>query len=87
MSQPNLSADDQRNLRDAASYAWRQSGGKYLRSAAIFRSDSRVVKFDPMTVIFLLQIAFKLWQYWRKNNVSEPSVVSSEGEPIFGGAH
>jgi hypothetical protein len=87
MSRPTFSDDDQRDLRDAASYAWRQSGGKYLRSAAIFRSDSRVVKFDPMTVIFLLQIAFKLWQYWRKNKISEPSVVSSEGEPIFGGAH
>jgi hypothetical protein len=81
-----LSSDDQRNLRDAAADAWKQSGGRYLRSAAIFRSDSRVAKFDAMTVIFLLQIAFKLWQYWRRNNVSKPSIVAVYGEPIFGGA-
>ena len=85
-----LSADEKRDLRDAASDAWKKSGGKYLRSAMLFRNDSRVsqiAKLDPMTVIFLLQIAYKLWQFWNRNKISEPSVVATDGEPIFGGAN
>lgn len=84
-----LSPDDQRELRDAASYAWRQSGGRYLRSATIFAADSRVktiAKLDPVTIIWIVQLGYKLWSYWRRNKVSEPSVVAVEGEPVFGGA-
>lgn len=88
-----LSADDQRDLRDAASDAWKQSGGKYLRSALLFRNDSRVkqiAKLDPMTIIFLLQMAYKLWRWWRANKISDPkdfrthSIVLMGGEPKFG---
>ena len=84
-----LSPADQRELRDAAAYAWRQSGGRYLRSAAIFAADSRVktiAKLDPATIILIVQLAYKLWSYWRRNKVSEPSVVAVAGEPVFGGA-
>ena len=90
-----LSADDQRNLRDAASDAWKQSGGKYLRSAMLFRNDSRVTqiaKLDPRTIIFLLQIAYKLWQWWRANKISDPKDLRTNAimllgdEPRFVGA-
>ena len=90
-----LSADDQRDLRDAASDAWKQSGGKYLRSAKLFRNDSRVTriaKLDPMTIIFLLQMAYKLWQWWRANKISDPkdfrtnAIMLVGNEPRFGGA-
>jgi hypothetical protein len=90
-----LSADDQRNLRDAASDAWKQSGGKYLCSAMLFRNDSRVTqiaKLDPMTIIFLLQMAYKLWQWWRANKISDPSdfltnaIMLLGNEPRFGGS-
>ena len=81
-----LSPDDQRDLRDAASDAWTQSGGKYLRSATLFKRDPRVAKFDVLTVITLMMYAYKLWQWWRSNKVSEPSVVGMSGEPTFGGA-
>ena len=90
-----LSADDQRDLRDAASDAWKQSGGKYLRSAMLFRNDSRVTriaKLDPMTIIFFLQAAYKLWQWWRANKISDPkdfrtfAIMLLGDEPRFGGA-
>lgn len=89
-----LSTEDQRELRDAAAYAWRQSGGRYLRSAAIFAADSRVktiAKVDPATIIFLLQIAYKLWRWWRANKISDPmdvrthSIILHGDEPSFGG--
>ena len=90
-----LSADDQRDLRDAASDAWKQSGGLYLRSAMLFRNDSRVsriAKLDPMTIIFLLQMAYKLWRWWRANKISDPkdfrtnSIMLLGDEPRFVGA-
>ena len=87
MTSPQLSADDQRDLRDAASDAWKQSGGKYLRSALLFRQDNRVkqiAKLDPATIFLLLQIAYKIWQWWKANKVSDPSLVASAGEPTFG---
>jgi hypothetical protein len=81
-----LSAEDQRDLRDAAADAWEKSGGKYLRSATLFKRDPRVVKFDALTIVTLLMYAFKLWQWWNKYKISEPSNVAVYGEPIFGGA-
>ena len=86
MSLPQLSADDQRDLRDAASDAWTQSGGKYLRAAAIFKQDSRIAKFDALTVITLMMYAYKIWQWWRAHKVSEPPIIELSGEPAFGGA-
>ena len=80
-----LSADDQSNLRDAAADAWKQSGGKYLRSAALFKQDPRIAKFDALTVITLMMYAYKIWRWWNRNNISDPSIVACEGEPSFGG--
>jgi hypothetical protein len=80
-----LSADDQRDLRDAARDAWKQSGGKYLRSAELFKKDPRIAKFDVLTVITLLMYAYKIWRWWNRNKISEPSIVACEGEPVFGG--
>lgn len=90
-----LSPDDQRNLRDAAADAWEDSGGKYLRSALLFRTDSRVkqiAKLDPMTIVFLLQMAYKLWRWWRANKISDPkdfrtnAIMLLGNEPRFVGA-
>jgi hypothetical protein len=80
-----LSAEDQRNLRDAAADAWVQSGGKYLRSATLFKRDPRIAKFDAITVITLLMYAYHLWKWWSRNKISKPSIVAVYGEPVFGG--
>ena len=90
MTQPQLSADDQRDLRDAASDAFKVTEGRLfpkLRASILFKQDSRVqriAKLDPATIFLLLQIAIKLWQWWRDNKVSDPSVVASAGQPTFG---
>ena len=81
-----LSADDQRDLRDAAIDAWKQSGGKYLRSATLFQRDPRIAKFDALTIITLLMYAYKLWKFWNRNKISEPPIIELSGEPSFGGA-
>jgi hypothetical protein len=85
-----LSADDQRDLRDAAADAWKQSGGKYLRSATLFKRDPRVVKFDALTIITLLMYAYELWKWWNKYKISDPSdfrtnaIMLLGDEPKFG---
>jgi hypothetical protein len=85
-----LSADDQRDLRDAASDAFTQTSDRLfpkLRARMLFQSDPRVQRIangNPATILFFLQIAYKLWQWWRDNRVSDPSVVASAGEPTFG---
>jgi hypothetical protein len=90
MPQPQLSAEDQRELRDAASDAFTQTGDRLfpkLRARMLFEKDPRVqriAKLDPATIFLLLQIAIKLWQWWRDRKVSDPSVVASAGEPTFG---
>jgi hypothetical protein len=90
MPHPQLSADDQRDLRDAASDAWKQTSDRlfpHLRAGILFQRDKRVqriAKLDPATIFLLLQIAIKLWQWWRDRKVSDPSVVASAGEPTFG---
>ena len=86
MSLPQLSADDQRDLRDAASDAWIWASGRYLIAARLFKQDPRVAKFDALTVITLLMYAYKLWKWWNANKVREPDLVPMGGEPIFGGA-
>lgn len=89
-----LSAEDQRDLRDAASDAWTQSSGLWRRLHAreIFKRDPRVAKFDAATIIFLVQIAWQLWQFWRDNKISDPkdfrtnSIMLLGNEPRFVGA-
>jgi hypothetical protein len=91
MTKPQLSADDERDLRDAASDAWKQPSGRFfphLRARMLFQSDPRVqriAKLDPATIALFLQVAVMLWQWWRDNKISEPSVVAMSGEPCFAG--
>ena len=90
MPHPQLSADDQRDLRDAASHAWKQTNDRLLpklRAKMLFQQDARVqriAKLDPATIALFLQIAVMLWKWWRDRKVSDPSVVASAGEPTFG---
>tara|TARA_R110000868_G_scaffold84519_2_gene238205 strand:- start:3748 stop:4002 length:255 start_codon:yes stop_codon:yes gene_type:complete len=82
----HLSADDQRNLRDAAARAWIGANGRYLLAARLFKKDPRVAKFDAVTIITLMMYAYQLWKWWNANKVSEPDLVPMGGEPSFGGA-
>ena len=90
MTKPQLSADDQRDLRDAASDAFTQTSDRLfpkLRAKMLFQQDSRVQRIangNPATIFLFLQIAYMLWKFWRDRKVSAPSVVASAGEPTFG---
>ena len=87
MTKPQLSDEDQRDLRDAASDAWKQSWGLPFVAYFRFKRDSRVERiagFDPATILIFLQIAMALWKFWRERKISDPSVVASAGEPTFG---
>ena len=79
-----LSADDQRDLRDAASDAFKATEGRLfpkLRASILFEQDSRVqriAKLDPATISILLQIAIAIWKFWRESKISNPSDVLDE---------
>jgi hypothetical protein len=87
MPLPLLSADDQRDLRDAASDAIKSSFGLVFLAKRRFERDPRVTRiagFDPATIFLFIQIAVQLWQWWRERKISDPSVVAMGGEPTFG---
>jgi len=84
MSHLLLSAEDESIYRAAASDAWKRSGGSSWHARRLFKSDPRIVGLDPMTILMILQIAWKLWQWWKEHNVSEPESVRRAEEPFFG---
>ena len=47
----------------------------------LFRGSNRLVGIDPATILMLIELAIKLWQWWSSHKVSEPSVVAMTGEP------
>jgi len=89
MTKPQLSDEDQRDLRDAASDAFTQTSDRVfptLRAKILFKKDTRVQRIangNAATILFFLQIAIALWKFWRDNKVNKPGIAMS-GEPIFG---
>lgn len=79
-----LSAEDEQIYRAAAADAWRRSGGSPLHAHRLFKRDPRIVGLDAGTIILILQIAWKLWKWWKEHNVSEPESVRRGDEPSFG---
>lgn len=71
------------DFREAARESWLKSDGSIETAAIAFQADSRIAKLDPMTIIALLQIAMKLWAWWRSMKISEPSVVACSDELAF----
>ena len=45
-----------------------------------FNDHPQVFQIDASLVIMMLQVAIQLWQLWKANNVSEPSVVTTSEE-------
>ena len=90
MTKPQLSADDERDLRDAASDAFKKTCDRLfpnVRAKILFEQDARVQRIangNAATILFFLQIAIALWNLWRDRKVSDPSVVASAGDPTFG---
>jgi hypothetical protein len=86
MPHPQLSAEEERDLRDAASDAIKQSFGLIFLAKRRFERDPKVTRIaglDPATIFLFIQIAVQLWQYWRSNKIKEPGGIAMSGEPIF----
>ena len=83
MSHLLLSAEEEQIYRQATADAWKKSGCRPVRARQILKRDPRIVGLDPMTILMILQMAWKLWQWWKDNNVSEPESVRSMDEPCF----
>jgi hypothetical protein len=68
--------------RAAARRAWMEAEGSGDDAMLIFEQDPRIVDLDPATIAILIKIAIMLFEFWLKNNVSEPSVVADTSEPL-----
>ena len=79
-----LSAEDEHIYRQAAADAYRKSGGTFVIARRLMKKDPRIAGLDPATILFILQVAYKLWQLWKSRKVTEPESVRREDEPCFG---
>jgi hypothetical protein len=67
--------------RRVARKVWMECGpGEDARMC--FERDEAFYGIDPALLLLLVQIAMALFEYWRKNNIKEPSVVPSCSEPV-----
>ena len=71
-----LSRSDRQLARSLARHAWMQSGNDIETAEVIFRGNSKLVGLDPATIFLLIQIAFKLWQWWNDSKHDNPSAVA-----------
>ena len=76
----SLSRSDRRLARSIARHAWIQSSNDIETAEVIFRGNSKLVGLDPATILLLIQIAFKLWQWWSELRHDHPSAVASYDE-------
>lgn len=71
-----------RLARAVARRAWINAGGIAEDAIIDFHQDFRIKSLDPALIALLIQLAIKLFEYWLKNRIEEPSVVASADEPI-----
>lgn len=76
-----LTLAERRSARRKARRFWIESGGNSRMAEQMFRTDPDMASLDPQTILLLLQIALKLWLWWREQNISEPSESPVDGEP------
>ena len=46
-----------------------------------FRSNKEIVAIDPAMIVFVIKIAWILWQWWRSRDVTIPSESWESDEP------
>ena len=82
---PLLLSDAEEDLyRSIAADAYRSANGNRVRARRLFKADSRIVSLDPATILFIVQIAYRLWTIWRSMNVIDPDLAVRSDEPRFG---
>ena len=76
-----LSAQQAKDLDNAATDAWNQASGVFrcVKAREIFKKDPRVTGFDAATIILLVRVAWEIWKWLKANK-------GFAGVPSFGGA-
>ena len=69
-----------RLARQIAREAFIACEGDLEASKNYFHAHPLAYQIDVSLIVLMLQIAMQLWQLWKANNVSEPSVVSTSDE-------
>lgn len=73
-----------RHARKVAAELWRQHGDVDACTQAFndaAKTDPQLVGLDPATIFLLIQMAIKLWMWWREFKESNPSDTPQAGEP------
>ena len=83
-----LSAEQAKDLDDAAADAWNRSAEPFrcVKARQLFKKDPRVVGFDAATIILLVRIGWEIWKWWKANGISNTPYVTLANAPSFRGA-
>ena len=76
----SLKRRHKRLSRHIAREAFIACEGDLEAATGYFHAHPLVYQIDVSLVIMMIQIAIQLWQLWKRNNVSEPSIVSTSDE-------
>ena len=76
----SLKRRHKRLARQVAREAFIACEGDLEAAKGYFNAHPLVYQIDVSLVILMIQIAIQLWQLWRQNNVSEPSIVATSEE-------
>lgn len=76
----SLKRRHKRITRHVAREAIIACNGDLEAAKAYFENHPQVFGIDVQTLILMIQLAFQLWNFWKSNNISEPSIVASSDE-------
>lgn len=72
-----------RLARQVAREAFIACEGDLEAAKGYFNAHPLVYQIDVSLVILMIQVAIQLWQLWRQNNISEPSIVATSEELVM----
>ena len=73
-----------KHARKVAAELWRKhrdSDACLNEFNELTKSDPQLVGLDPATIFLLVQMALKLWAWWRQHQKDNPSDTPQAGEP------
>lgn len=84
MSGPLERLRAKRRARQLAAQLWRQYRDVErckVEFEGLAKSDPQLVGLDPATILMLVQLAIKLWLWWREQQEDDPADEPELGEP------
>lgn len=76
----SLKRRHKRLTRDVAREAFIACEGDLESAKGYFNDHPLAYQIDVSLIVLMLQIAVQLWQLWKANNISEPSIVATSEE-------